>query len=278
LLDPTSLVELFRRTGEVDEVYNLASQSLPGLSFKQPVYTAEVTGLGAHRVFEAVRRYSPKAKVYQASSSELYGWVKEQPQNENTPFNPANPYAASKLYAHSIAQIYNRSYDMKIFCGIMFNHESPRRGLGFVTQKVTYAAACAKLGIDTSQDLNEEGEPIVKNGKVALGNLEASRDWGFARDYVWVMWKMLQLNEPDIFVVATGELHSIKDLCKAAYSRVDLDWKDYVFVDERFVRPTETGPLVGDATKARKELGFEPTVTFEDLIGMMVDMHIAKLT
>jgi len=278
LIDPTSLVELFRRTGEVDEVYNLAAQSLPGLSFQQPVYTAEVTALGAHRVFEAVRRYSPHAKVYQASSSELFGWVKERPQNEDTPFNPANPYAASKLYAHSIAQIYNKSYDMFIACGILFNHESPRRGLGFVTQKVAYAAACAKLGIKTSQHLNEEGEPIVLDGKVALGNLEASRDWGFARDYVWAMWKMLQLDNPEIFVVATGELHTVRDLCEVAFKHVELNWQDYVLEDKRFVRPTETGPLIGDPSRAKKLLGFEPTVTFEELIGMMVDMHIAKLT
>ncbi len=278
LMDPTSLVELFRKTGKVDEVYNLASQSLPGLSFKLPIYTAEVTGLGAHRVFEAVRRYSPEAKVYQASSSELYGWVKEQPQNEDTPFNPANPYAASKQYAHSIAQIYKKAYGMFITCGILFNHESPRRGLGFVTQKVAYAAACAKLGIETSQHLNEEGEPIVQDGKVALGNMDASRDWGFSKDYVWAMWKMLQLSKPEDFVVATGKLHTIKDLCKAAFGHVDLNYKDFVYVDQRFVRPTETGPLVGDASKAKKELGFNPTVTFEELIGLMVDMHIAKLT
>jgi len=277
LLDPASLVHVFRRTGKVDEVYNLGAQSLPGLSFKIPTYTADVTGLGAQRLFEAVKEYSPEAKVYQASSSELFGWVKEKPQTEETPFNPANPYAASKQYAHTIAQIYNKSYNMFIACGILFNHESPRRGLGFVTQKVAYAAACAKLGIKTSRHLNEEGEPIVKNGKVALGNLDASRDWGYSKDYVEAMWLMLQQKKPDIFVIATGKLKSIRDLCKAAYSHVGLDWEKYVVTDERFMRPTETGPLIGDPSKAKKILKWEPKLTFEELIALMVDTNVAKL-
>jgi len=277
LLDPVSLVEVFRKTGKVDEVYNLGAFSLPGLSFKIPTYTANVTGLGAHRLFEAVRQYSPKAKVYQASSSELFGWIKEQPQTEETPFNPANPYAASKLYAHTIAQIYRRGYGMFIACGILFNHESPRRGFGFVTQKVAYAAACAKLGIRNSRHLNEEGEPIVKKGKVALGNMEAVRDWGFSKDYVEAMWLMLQQKKPDDFVIATGKLKSIKDLCETAYSHVGLNWEDYVFIDERFMRPTETGPLVGDASKAKKILKWEAKLTFEELIALMVDTNIARL-
>lgn len=278
ITDAALLDGLFATTGEVDEVYNLAAQSLPGLSFKQPIYTGEVTGLGAHRVFEAVRKHSPKAKVYQASSSELFGWAEESPQNEDTPFRPANPYASSKLYAHNIAQVYRKAYDMFISCGILFNHESPRRGLGYVTQKVAYAAACVAIGVETSPDLNEEGEPIVKGGKVALGNMDASRDWGFSRDYVWAMWKMLQLDEPDVFVVATGKLHSIKELCQAAFSHVGLDWKDHVYVDERFVRPTETSLLVGDASKAKKTLGFETSITFEELIRMMVDEHTSRLS
>ena len=219
----------------------------------------------------------PKVRFYQASSSEMFGWVREIPQNEETPFNPANPYAAAKLYAHNIARIYRKSYKMFISCGILFNHESPRRGLGFVTQKVTYAAACAKLGIRTSQHLNEEGEPIVKDGKVALGNLEARRDWGFAGDYVESMWLMLQHKEPDDFVVGTGETHSIKELCEEAFSYVGLDYKKYIYVDPRFIRPTETGPLVADYSKAKKVLGWKPKTSFKKLVQMLVDANLARL-
>jgi len=207
----------------------------------------------------------------------MFGWVKEIPQNEETPFNPANPYAAAKLYAHNIARIYRKSYKMFISCGILFNHESPRRGLGFVTQKVTYAAACAKLGIKTSEHLNEEGEPIVKNGKVALGNLEAKRDWGFAGDYVESMWLILQHKEPDDFVVGTGETHTIKDLCEEAFSYVGLDYKKYIYVDPRFIRPTETGPLVADPSKAKKVLGWKPKTSFKELVQMLVDANLARL-
>jgi GDPmannose 4,6-dehydratase len=219
----------------------------------------------------------PNVRFYQASSSEMFGWVKEVPQNEETPFNPANPYAAAKLYAHNIARIYRKSYKMFISCGILFNHESPRRGLGFVTQKVTYAAACAKLGIRNSQHLNEEGEPIVKDGKVALGNLEAKRDWGFAGDYVESMWLMLQQKEPDDFVVGTGETHTIRELCEEAFSYVGLDYKKYIYVDPRFIRPTETGPLVADYSKAKKVLGWKPRTSFKELVRMLVDANLARL-
>ena len=277
LLDPVSLADAVKKVIP-DEVYNLASQSSPGESFKQPIHTAEITAIGAHRVLEAVRDIVPKAKFYQASSSEMFGWVREIPQNENTPFNPANPYAAAKLYAHSLARIYRESYKMFICCGILFNHESPRRGLGFVTQKVTYAAACVKLGIKTSEHLNEEGEPIVKNSRVALGNLEAKRDWGFAGDYVKSMWLMLQKPRPDDFVIGTDETHTIAELCKEAFSYVGADWKKHVFVDKRFVRPTETGPLIADASKAKKILGWKPETRFPELIKMMVDAHVLRLT
>ncbi|HJX59436.1 GDP-mannose 4,6-dehydratase [Candidatus Woesebacteria bacterium RBG_19FT_COMBO_47_8] len=276
LLDPVSLREAIQIV-KPDEIYNLASQSVPRESFKQPIHTAEITGLGAHRVLDAAWDIVPKAKFYQASSSEMFGWVKEIPQNEETPFNPANPYAAAKLYAHNIAKIYRESYKMFISCGILFNHESPKRWLGFVTQKVAYAAACAKLGVKNSPYLNEEGEPIVKNGKVAMGNLDAKRDWGYAGDFVIAMWLMLQQDKPDDFVVATGETHTIKELCEKAYDYVGLNWKDHVEVDERFVRPTETGPLVGDYAKAKKVLGWEPKVGFEKVIEMMVDANIARL-
>jgi len=276
LLDPVS-IDLAVREVEPDELYNLASQSAPSESFKQPIHTAEITGIGAHRVLEAVRKICPQAKCYQASSSEMFGWVKEIPQSEDTPFNPANPYAAAKLYAHNICRIYRQSYNIFISNGILFNHESPRRGLGFVTQKVTYAAACAKLGIRDSSFLNESGDPIFKNGKVALGNLEAKRDWGFAGDYVEAMWMMLQQPEPDDFIIATGKTFSIKELCQLAFNYVGLDWEKYVVVDQRFIRPTETGPLVGNYAKARRILGWEPKIQFPDLVEMLVDAHISRL-
>jgi len=276
LLDPVSLRETIQKV-KPDEVYNLASQSHPSESFRQPIHTAEITGIGAHRVLDATWDIVPKAKFYQASSSEMFGWVREIPQNEDTPFNPANPYAAAKLYAHVMTKIYRESYKMFAVNGILFNHESPRRHLGFVTQKVTYAAACAKLGVKNSVHLNEEGEPIVKNGKVALGNMEAKRDWGFAGDYVEAMWLMLQEEKPDDFVIATGETHTIKELCEAAYGLVGENWEDNVTVDQRFLRPTETGPLIGDSSKAKKELGWKPKIGFKELIEMMVNAHIARL-
>jgi GDPmannose 4,6-dehydratase len=276
LVDPISLREAIQRI-QPDEVYNLAAQSHPAESFKQPIHTAEITALGAHRVLDAVWDVVPKAKFYQASSSEMYGWVREIPQNEETPFNPANPYAAAKLYAHFMTKIYRKSYNMFATCGILFNHESPRRHLNFVTQKVAYAAAAAKLGVKTSEHLNEEGEPIVKNGKVGLGNLEAKRDWGFTGDFVEAMWLIMQQPEPDDFVIGTGVTHTIQELCEEAFDYVGLNWKDYVYVDKRFVRPTETGPLVADPGKAKKILGWTPKTSFKELIRMMVDAHIARL-
>jgi GDPmannose 4,6-dehydratase len=276
LLDPVVIREVIQRV-KPDEVYNFASQSVPRESFRQPFHTAEITALGAHRVLDATWDIVPKAKFYQASSSEMYGWVKEIPQNEETPFNPANPYAVTKLYAHDMAKIYRKSYNMFISCGILFNHESPRRALSFVTQKVAYAAACAKLGIRTSEYLNEEGEPIVKEGKVALGNLDAKRDWGFAGDYVEAAWLMLQQKEPGDFVIGTGETHTIRDLCKEAFDYVGLDWEKYVVVDKRFIRPTETGPLVANPSKARRVLKWKPKVTFKELVAMMVDANLARL-
>lgn len=276
LLDPVS-IDLAMREVMPDEVYNLASQSAPSESFKQPIHTAEITGIGAHRVLEGVRKVCPGARFYQASSSEMFGWVKEIPQTEETPFNPANPYAAAKLYAHNIARIYRASYGMYIANGILFNHESPRRGLGFVTQKVTYAAACAKLGVRDSSFLNESGDPIFKDGKVALGNLEAKRDWGFAGDYVEAMWLMLQQEQPDDFIIATGSTFSVRDLCQEAFGSVGLDWEKYVEIDQRFVRPTETGPLVGDASRAKKALGWEPRMRFPELVRLLVNAHIARL-
>ncbi len=276
LLDPVS-IDIAVKEAMPDEVYNLASQSAPGEFFKQPIHTAEITGIGAHRVLEAVRKIAPSAKVYQASSSEMFGWVKEIPQSEDTPFNPANPYAVAKLYAHAICKIYRVSYNIFISNGILFNHESPRRGLGFVTQKVTYSAACAKLGIRDSKFINETGEPIFHNFKVALGNLDAKRDWGFAGDYVEAMWLMLQQPTPDDYIIATGKTFSIKELCKIAFEYVGLDWEKYVVIDQRFIRPTETGPLVGNSAKAKRILGWEPKIQFPELVRMLVDAHISRL-
>ena len=276
LLDPVSLREIIQKV-EPDEVYNLASQSHPSESFKQPIHTAEITGIGAHRVLDATLDVNPKTKFYQASSSEMFGWVREIPQTEETPFNPANPYAAAKLYAFCMTKIYRESYDMFATNGILFNHESPRRHLGFVTQKVTYAASCAKLDIRNSTHLNEEGEQIVKDGKVSLGNLEAKRDWGFAGDYVEGMWRIMQAEKADDFVLATGETHTIQELCEEAFKYVGLNWEDHVTIDKRFIRPTETGPLIGDASKAKKILGWEPKHKFKELVAMMVDAHLARL-
>lgn len=276
LLDPVSLGSAIREVMP-DELYNLASQSAPGESFTQPIHTAEITGIGAHRVLEAARDYVPRARFYQASSSEMFGWVDQIPQNESTPFHPSNPYAVAKLYAHHMARVYRESYGMFVACGILFNHESPRRGLGFVTQKVSYAAACARLGLDTSPHLNEAGEPIVRNGKVAMGNLDARRDWGHAQDYVEAMWRMLQQDRPDDFVIGTGTAQTIAELCETAFASVGLDWRKHVYVDPRFVRPTEAGPLVADPSKARRLLGWEPKIGFYELVPMMVETHLRHL-
>jgi GDPmannose 4,6-dehydratase len=276
ITETTSLEKIFKAV-KPDEIYHLAAQSSPNESFKQPITTSLVTGVGTQHIFEIVKTVCPKAKVYQASSSEMFGWATKVPQNERTSFNPANPYAAAKTFAHLLAKIYRESYGIFISCGILFNHESPRRGLGFVTQKIAYAAACAKLGINDSKHLNEEGEPIIKDGKVAIGNLHAKRDWGFAKDYVEAMWMMLQQDKPMDLVIATGEAHTVKELCKEAFAYVGLDFRKYIKIDSRFIRPTETGPLVGDASRAKKILGWKPTVKFKELVGMMVDANVEKL-
>lgn len=275
LLDSSVLVRILSEY-QPDEIYNLAAQSVPRDSWRQPIQTGEVTGLGTIRLLEATRQVAPKAKFYQASSSEMFGEVKESPQNEETPFNPVNPYAVAKLYAHYNAIIYRRSYKMFISCGILFNHESPRRSPDFVTRKVSLGAACIKLRIK-NPPLNEESEPLVKDGKLAMGNLEAKRDWGFAGDYVRAMWMMLQQKKPDNFVIATGKAHTIKELCQVAFEHVGLDYRDYVVVDPRFIRPTETGPLTGDYSRAEKILGWKPKVSFKELIEMMVDADLASL-
>lgn len=277
LIDTVSMVAAIQSC-RPDEIYNLASQSHPRESWSLAIETGEVTGLGAHRLFDAVRQVKPNSRIYQASSSEMFGEVLQTPQSETTPFNPVNPYAAAKVYAHQIANIYRKSYGMFIACGILFNHEGLRRGMHFITQKVTYGAACIKLGITNSPGLNEEGEPIIKDGKLSLGNLDAKRDWGYAQDYVEAMWLMLQHDEPDDFVIGTGHLRTIRDLCQMAFGCVSLDWRDHVVLDTRFMRPIETGPTVANITKARSVLGWEPKTSFDAMISAMVNAHISRLS
>ncbi len=261
LLDQVSLIDILRET-RPHEVYNLAAQSFVPTSWKQPVFTGEATALGVTRMLEAIRTVDPKGiRFYQASSSEMFGKVREVPQNENTPFYPRSPYGVAKVYGHWITVNYRESYGIFACSGILFNHEGPRRGLEFVTHKVTYGAAKIKLGLEN---------------ELRLGNLDAKRDWGYAPDYVRAMWLMLQQPEPDDYVIATGETHSVRELCEAAFGYLDLDWRDYVVQDPAFMRPAEVDQLVGDASKARRVLGWEPTVTFEELIKIMVD-HDLKI-
>lgn len=262
---------------EPDEIYNLASQSRPGESWARAPETLVVNGLGAIRLFEAMRHHRPQCRLYHASSSEMFGQALVTPQNESTPFNPVNPYAAAKVYAHQMVSIYRGSYGLFISSGLLFNHESERRPLHFVTQKVAYGAACAALGIDDSPDLNERGRPIVDGGKLALGNLEIARDWGYSGDFVRAMWMMLQRDKPDDFVIGTGKLHTLRDLCEAAYRSVGKDWRECVVSDPGLVRPMESAQLLADASKARRELGWEPTVSFQGMVEKMVAAQVAHL-
>jgi GDPmannose 4,6-dehydratase len=260
-----------------DEIYNLASQSRPGESWGRASEMLMINGLGAVRLFEAVRHTCPAARVYHASSSEMFGHTKDMPQSEQTPFKPANPYAAAKVYAHNMMRIYRESYGLFIASGILFNHESERRPLHFVTQKIAYGAACAALGIRNSPELNELGHPIVSDGRLSLGNLDVARDWGHAADFVRAMWLMLQQDRADDFVIGTGKLHTLRQLCDAAYGRVGLDWQAHVMTDRELVRPTETGQTLADASKARSVLKWEPTISFEEMVAKMVDSQIASL-
>ena len=259
------------------EIYNLAAQSDVGSSWARAIETGEITGLGAHRVFEAVRRFAPSARVYHASSSEMFGEVRESPQGERTPFNPTSPYGVAKVYAHQLAAIYRRSFGLMISCGILFNHESRFRGPRFLTQKVAHGAACAALGITESPDPNELGLPTVSGGRLALGNMNARRDWGYAGDYVDAMWRMLQHPDPDDFVIGTGVLRSVRDLCDVAYRHVGLDWRDHVTTDDALQRPWETTATVANASKAWAALGWQPATSFESMIGDMVDAQQARL-
>ncbi len=245
-----------------DEVYNLAAQSFVPTSWQQPVLTGEFTALGVTRLLEAVRLAHPRARFYQASSSEMFGKVRETPQDESTPFYPRSPYGVAKVYAHLITVNYRESYDLYAVSGILFNHESPRRGLEFVTRKVSDGVARIKLGLSDG---------------LRLGNLDAKRAWGFAGDYVDVMWRMLQQPKPEDYVVGTGVAHSVRDLVKLAFAHVDLDWEEYVTVDLRFVRPAEVESLLANPAKVRRVLDWEPTVSFEKMVRMMVDADIERL-
>ncbi|MFY0802951.1 GDP-mannose 4,6-dehydratase [Peribacillus frigoritolerans] len=258
LRDITSLTEAVQ-LAKPDEVYNLAAQSFVGDSWRQPIYTGEVTGLGVTNMLEAIRQAKPDARFYQASSSEMFGKVLETPQKETTPFYPRSPYGVAKVYGHWITVNYRESYNMYACSGILFNHESPRRGIDFVTRKITDAVAKIKLGF---QD------------KLHLGNIDSKRDWGFAGDYVKAMWLMLQQDEPDDYVIATGETHTVKEFVEIAFEHVGLNWKEHVVQDPQFMRPAEVDILLGDPSKAKQKLKWEPQINFEQLVKMMVDQDL----
>jgi GDPmannose 4,6-dehydratase len=261
LLDLGSLITAVKEA-QPDEVYNLAAQSFVATSWQQSILTGQVTALGVTNILEAIRLVKPDAKFYQASSSEMFGKVVETPQKETTPFYPRSPYGVAKVYGHWITVNYRESYDMFACSGILFNHESPRRGVEFVTRKITDAVARIKLGLQS---------------ELRLGNLDAKRDWGFAGDYVKAMWLMLQQDQPDDFVVATGETHSVEEFVEIAFGHAGLNWRDYVVIDPKFVRPAEVDLLLGDPTKAKKKLGWELDVSFEQLVTMMVESDIKKI-
>ena len=261
LMDDASLSTILREH-RPHEVYNLAAQSYVHVSFDQAVYTAEVTGVGVTRLLNAIRNIDPDVRFYQASSSELFGKVAEVPQRETTPFHPRSPYGVAKLYAHWITINYRESYGMHASSGICFNHEGPRRGMEFVTRKITHGAARIQAGLQS---------------EIRLGNLEAQRDWGYAPDFVGAMWLMLQQDEPDDYVIATGETHSVREFCDVAFAHVGLDYRHHVAEDEREYRPAEVDLLIGDASKAKTVLGWEPTVKFDELVRIMVDADVAAL-
>ena len=262
LLDQRSLVDALR-AARPDEVYNLAAMSFVAVSWIQPTLTAEFTGVGVTRMLEAVREACPDTRFYQASSSEMFGKVRETPQTETTPFYPRSPYGVAKVYGHHITVNYRESYGLHASSGILFNHESERRGLEFVTRKITWHAAAIKHG---------------KRDELALGNLDARRDWGYAKDYVEAMWLMLQRDEPGDFVIATGETHTVQRCVEVAFDEVGLDWRQYVRIDDQFKRPAEVDLLVGDPSKAERELGWVPKTSFEELIRLMVRSDVALLS
>jgi GDPmannose 4,6-dehydratase len=275
LIDASSIERIVARY-QPSEVYNLAAQSVPADSWPHPMQTAEVTAVGTLRVLEALRKLRPDARFYQASSREVFGGVQQEVVDETTPFLPNNPYGVAKLYAHLMTRTYAESYGMFACGGLLFNHESPRRSLHFVTRKVTMAAACIALGI-ANPPLNELGQPLVVDGRLKLGNLDSGRDWGYAREYVEAMWLMLQQDEPRDYVIATNTFHTIRDLCRVAFARVGLDWQEHVEADTRLMRPTEIAASRGDYSRAMAELGWEPRTQFQELIELMVDEDVRRL-
>jgi len=254
LIDQSSITKMLS-VAKPDEVYNLAAQSFVGASFEQPIATGEITGIGVTKMIDSIKSLAPKTKFYQASSSEMFGLVQEVPQTEKTPFYPRSPYAAAKLYGHWITVNYREAYDLFACSGILFNHESPIRGLEFVTRKISNSVARIKLGLQK---------------ELFLGNLDAKRDWGFALDYVEAMWMMLQQDKPDDYVIATGENHSVREFCDVAFKQADLNYEDYVKVDNKFFRPTEVETLLGSPKKAEEKIGWKPKTKFKDLVVMMV--------
>lgn len=265
-----------------DEIYNLGAEAAPFDSFARPVYTSNINALGPLRIFEAAKKIQKRGhrvKIYQASTSEMYGVPAEVPQTEATPFKPNNPYGVAKLFAHNQARILREgSANMFISCGILFNHESPRRGMQYVTRKISVGVACIKNRVKNSP-LNELGVPIVnKDWKIELGNLDAARDWGYAPDYVQAIYKIMQQDTPDDFVIATGETHTIREFLEVAFSHVGLDYKEHIEINPAFIRPLETGPLTGDPKKAREVLGWTPDTKFEELVKIMVDSDLAKFS
>ena len=277
LLDEGSIVRAIKEC-QPDELYNLAAQSFVKSSWHQPIFTGEATALGVLRVLEAIRNTKPDVKFYQASSSEMFGLAEEVPQKETTRFHPRSPYGVAKVFAHWTTVNYRESFDIYACSGILFNHESPRRGLEFVTRKISYGAACIALGIKESPAVNEEKEPIVQNNKIRLGNLDARRDWGYAKDYVEAMWLMLQQKKPDDYVIATGENHSIKEFVQEAFKCAGVkDWQKHIQIDKRFLRPAEVDVLLGDYSKAKRKLKWKPKTNFKELVKIMVEADIDKL-
>jgi GDPmannose 4,6-dehydratase len=272
LTDQSNLNKVVKQA-KPDEVYNLAAQSVPRESWKSALYTGEVTALGPQRVMEAVLEHAPKARFYQASSSEIYGAQKQEKINEEASLWANNPYGVAKAYAHRQVAVYRESYDFHASAGILFNHESPRRGIDFLSRKITMGVALIKAG-SKNVPINEDGEPMVKDGILELGDITNQRDWGYSGDYVRAMWMMLQQDEPDDYVIGTGVLKSVQDVCEVAFVHVGLSWQDHVRSVDKFKRPTEISAMVADATKAREKLGWKPEVTFEELITMMVDSDL----
>lgn len=275
LIDPHSIDQILAKY-RPSEIYNLAAQSVPADSWNQPIVTAEITGLGPVRFMEAVRRLKLDTRFYQATSREIYGGVNDEVVDEDTPFKANNPYGVAKLYAHLMVDTYRQSYGMFACGGILFNHESPRRSLHFVTRKVTMAVACIKLGVK-NPPLNEAGQPLIENGQLKLGNLDAVRDWGYAKEYVEAMYLMLQNPEPKDYIIATNTVYTIRDLCAVAFEHVGLDWQAHVATAEQFMRPTEIAASRGDYGRAKADLGWEPKMSFHDLIRYMVDEDLRRL-